>query len=100
MKLSSTVSVLTGSVISLLFARSVTAFGVIRSTANSFRHTQVPVTGVRQLYSSDSDEVKEGNDFGSEFSKGMYGRLGIKEDEIALGIDANEVTEVLHDFIL
>lgn len=95
MKLSSTISVLTSSILPLLCAQSVTAFGVFRHTATSFPHTQIPVTGVQQLYSSDSDEAKEGNDLGSEIGKGVYGRLGIEEDEIAIGIDANEVFQWL-----
>lgn len=94
MKLS-IIPVLTGSVISLLSARKVECFGVASSAATSFHHTQIYVPSIRQLYSSDSDEDKEGNDFPSEFGKGIYGRLGIQEDEIAIGIDANEIFQWL-----
>eukprot|EP00555_Chaetoceros_dichaeta_P000185 CAMPEP_0198276400 /NCGR_PEP_ID=MMETSP1447-20131203/65291_1 /TAXON_ID=420782 /ORGANISM="Chaetoceros dichaeta, Strain CCMP1751" /LENGTH=235 /DNA_ID=CAMNT_0043971347 /DNA_START=79 /DNA_END=786 /DNA_ORIENTATION=+ len=96
MKLSSTIPVLTGSVISLLSARKVEAFGVNPSAATSCHYTHKCVPGSRQLYSSDSDEDKGGNAFGSEFaSTGIYGRMGIKEEEIAIGIDANEVFQWL-----
>jgi len=96
MKLSSIIPALTGCVISLQSARKADAFGVAPSAATSFHHTHKSVPGISQLYSSDSDEGKEENDFASEFSAtGIYGRLGIKQDEIALGIDANEVFQWL-----
>jgi len=101
MKLSSIIPALTGCVISLQSARKADAFGVAPSAATSFHHTQKSVPGISQLYSSDSDEGKEENDFASEFSAtGIYGRLGIKQDEIALGIDANEVIRVLLNSML
>jgi len=96
MKLSSIIPVLTGSVISLLSARDVEAFGVNPSAATSFHYTHKCIPGSRQLYSSDSDEDKGGSDFGSEFaSTGIYARVGIKQEEIALGIDVNEVFQWL-----
>lgn len=94
MKLHSTISVLHG-VISLLLAQRVIAFGIAPSAATSFRHTKASAPGTRQFYLSDSNEDTEGNDFVSEFGKGIYGRLKIKEDEIAIGIDPTEVLQWL-----
>lgn len=94
MKLHSTISVLHG-VISLMLAQRVIAFGIAPSAATSFRHTKAFAPGTRQFYLSDSNEDTEGNDFVSEFGKGIYGRLKIKEDEIAIGIDPTEVLQWL-----
>jgi len=91
MKLHSTISVLHG-VISLLLAQRVIAFGV---SPTSFQPTKASAPGTRQFYLSDSNEGTEGNDFVSEFGKGIYGRLKIKEDEIAIGIDPTEVLQWL-----
>jgi len=82
-------------VISLHLASPVAAFSVISNTQTSLRSNNNICPSFLSVYYADeaSDETEE-SDMGSVTGT-IYGKLGVDEEKIALGIDPNEVLQWL-----